>query len=144
MSAPASPTIEARLIERPTPLPTGVAAWVKTFRAGWLDVAGVPEDERDEVAAAVERRLAAELQQPDGSWFADYVRLRFIDEKARSELNALSASCPTPTGSEMLRDDRRRVDRRSVRATCPRRRGSTGTIAGPAEPCVASWRSSGS
>src|SRR5215210_4005067 len=31
--------IQAHLIPRPTPLPSGVAAWVKTFRAGWLDVA---------------------------------------------------------------------------------------------------------
>jgi SAM-dependent methyltransferase len=69
--------IQARLIPRPTPLPAGVAAWVKTFRAGWLEVAGVPEAELDEVAAAVEARLRPKLQQPDGSWVADYVRLRF-------------------------------------------------------------------
>jgi hypothetical protein len=58
-----------------------VAAWVKTFRAGWLDVAGVPEADRDEVAAAVEARLAPQLKQADGSWVADYVRLRFIMRK---------------------------------------------------------------
>jgi SAM-dependent methyltransferase len=69
--------IETQLIPRPTPLPGGVAAWVKTFRAGWLDVAQVPESERDPVAAAVEARLQPLLQQPDGSWNADYVRLRF-------------------------------------------------------------------
>jgi SAM-dependent methyltransferase len=73
--------IEAQLIPRPTPLKAGVAAWVTTFRAGWLDVAQVPEAEREEVARSVERRLAAELQRPDGSWFADYVRLRFIMRK---------------------------------------------------------------
>jgi len=69
--------IEAQLIARPTPLPSGVAAWVLTFRAGMLDVAGVPEAERPSVAAAVERRLQPLLQQSDGSWSADYVRLRF-------------------------------------------------------------------
>lgn len=69
--------IQAKLIPRPTPLPAGVAAWVKTFRSGLLEVAGVPEAERDEVAAAVEARLRPQLQQPDGSWVADYVRLRF-------------------------------------------------------------------
>ena len=69
--------IEAQLIPRPTPLPTGVAGWVLTFRAGMLDVAGVPEGERPSVAIAVERRLQPLLQQPDGSWSADYVRLRF-------------------------------------------------------------------
>ncbi|MFL6846373.1 MAG: class I SAM-dependent methyltransferase [Allosphingosinicella sp.] len=73
--------IQAQLIPRPTPLATGVAAWVKTFRAGWLDVAGVPQAERDAVAAAVEARLQPRLQQPDGSWVADYVRLRFTMRK---------------------------------------------------------------
>ena len=73
--------IQARLIPRPTPLPAGVAAWVKTFRAGMLDVAGVAEADRDEVAAAVEARLQPQLQQPDGSWVADYVRLRFTMRK---------------------------------------------------------------
>jgi hypothetical protein len=29
------------------------------------------------VAAAVEARLEGALRQPDGSWIADYVRLRF-------------------------------------------------------------------
>ncbi len=73
--------IDARIIPRETDLPTGVAGWVKTFRAGWLDVSRVPEDERGEVAAAVERRLAPELRRPDGSWFADYIRLRFTMRK---------------------------------------------------------------
>jgi SAM-dependent methyltransferase len=73
--------IQAQLIPRPTPLPAGVAGWVKTFRAGWLDVAMVPEWERDDVAAAVERRVQPFLQQPDGSWLADYVRLRFTMRK---------------------------------------------------------------
>jgi len=72
--------IEARLIPRPTPLPSGVAGWVKTFRAGWLDVAGVPPEARDEVAAAVEARLKPVLLKPDG-WVADYVRLRFSMRK---------------------------------------------------------------
>jgi trans-aconitate methyltransferase len=65
--------IDARLIERPTPLEHGVAAWVTTFRRGWLDRAGVPEEERSEIAAAVAERV--------GSNVADYVRLRFIMRK---------------------------------------------------------------
>jgi len=69
--------IEATLIDRPTPLPTGISGWVKTFRAGWLDVAGVPKELHDEIAQAVERRLARELRNEDGSFFADYIRLRF-------------------------------------------------------------------
>jgi SAM-dependent methyltransferase len=69
--------IEAQLIPRPTPLPAGVTAWVTTFRAGMLDVAGVPQSVRPSLAAAVEQRLGTRLRQPDGSWIADYVRLRF-------------------------------------------------------------------
>jgi SAM-dependent methyltransferase len=65
--------IDARLIERPTPLDHGVAAWVTTFRKGWLDRAGVPEDERADIAAAVASAV--------GTNVADYVRLRFIMRK---------------------------------------------------------------
>lgn len=65
--------IDARLIERPTPIKHGVAAWVTTFRKGWLDRADVPEDERAEIGAAVAERV--------GSNIADYVRLRFIMRK---------------------------------------------------------------
>ena len=65
--------VDARLIERPTPLEHGVAAWVTTFRKGWLDRAGVPDEERPEIAAAVADRV--------GTNVADYVRLRFIMRK---------------------------------------------------------------
>jgi trans-aconitate methyltransferase len=65
--------IDARLIERPTPVDHGIAAWVTTFRRGWLDRAGVPDDERAEIGAAVADRI--------GSGVADYVRLRFIMRK---------------------------------------------------------------
>ena len=65
--------VDARLIERPTDLEHGVAAWVTTFRRGWLDRAGVPEDERAEIGAAVADRF--------GSSVADYVRLRFTMRK---------------------------------------------------------------
>ena len=65
--------IDARLIERPTVLDHGVAAWVTTFRAGWLDRAGVPQDERAAVANAVAGRVRTNT--------ADYVRLRFIMRK---------------------------------------------------------------
>ena len=65
--------IDARLIERPTPIEHGVAQWVTTFRRGWLDRAQVPEPERAEIGAAVADRV--------GSNIADYVRLRFIMRK---------------------------------------------------------------
>jgi SAM-dependent methyltransferase len=65
--------IDARLIDRPTELEHGIAAWVTTFRKGWLDRAGVPEEERAEIGAAVADRV--------GTNVADYVRLRFIMRK---------------------------------------------------------------
>jgi SAM-dependent methyltransferase len=65
--------IDARLIERPTPLDHGVDQWVTTFRRGWLDQAGVPESERGEIGGAVADRF--------GSNVADYVRLRFTMRK---------------------------------------------------------------
>jgi SAM-dependent methyltransferase len=65
--------IDARLIDRPTPIEHGVAAWVTTFRKGWLDRAQVPEEERVEIGAAVADRV--------GTNIADYVRLRFILRK---------------------------------------------------------------
>jgi SAM-dependent methyltransferase len=65
--------IDARLIERPTKVEHGIAAWVTTFRKGWLDRAEVPEEVRGEIAAAVADR--------HGSNIADYVRLRFIMRK---------------------------------------------------------------
>jgi trans-aconitate methyltransferase len=73
--------IDAWLIPRPTPLPGGVADWLHTFRTGFLDSAGVPDDEQTDLAAAVEHRLEAAFRQPDGSWVADYVRLRFSMRK---------------------------------------------------------------
>jgi len=65
--------IDARLLDRPTELEHGVAAWVTTFRAGWLDRAGVPHEDRQSIADAVAARV--------GGNTADYVRLRFIMRK---------------------------------------------------------------
>jgi trans-aconitate methyltransferase len=70
-----SDDMSVQLIARPTALEHGVAAWVTTFRAGWLDRAGVPHDERRSVGEAVARRVGSDL--------ADYVRLRFIMRKPR-------------------------------------------------------------
>lgn len=65
--------IDAELIERPTPLEHGITAWVTTFRKGWLDRAGVPEEQRAAIGDAVAREV--------GGSVADYVRLRFIMRK---------------------------------------------------------------
>ncbi|MGZ8313130.1 MAG: class I SAM-dependent methyltransferase [Allosphingosinicella sp.] len=73
--------VRAQLIERPTDLPAGISGWVRTFRSGLMDLAMVPEGARDEIAEVVERRLASELGKTDGTFFADYVRLRFAMRK---------------------------------------------------------------
>jgi SAM-dependent methyltransferase len=73
--------IEARIIPRPTPLPTGIRGWLQTFRAGFLDEAGVPEEARDRVVDAVEALLAPALRDQAGNWCADYVRLRWQARK---------------------------------------------------------------
>ncbi len=65
--------VEAELIERPTRLEHGVEGWVGVFRAGWLDAAAVPPDERADIAKAVAER--------HGSDIADYIRLRFTMRK---------------------------------------------------------------
>ncbi len=65
--------IDARLIERPTPIEHGLSEWVTTFRKGWLDRAEVPDPERAEIGAAVADRIGTDI--------ADYVRLRFIMRK---------------------------------------------------------------
>jgi len=65
--------VDARLIERPTPLEHGIRSWVMTFRAGWLDRARVPASERESIADAVAERVGGNV--------ADYVRLRFIMRK---------------------------------------------------------------
>ena len=65
--------VEAELIQRPTRLEHGVEGWVSVFRAGWLDAAAVPPEQRAEIAKAVADR--------HGSDIADYVRLRFIMRK---------------------------------------------------------------
>ena len=67
--------MDVKLIDRPTELTHGVAAWVTTFRAGWLDRAGVPHDQRAEIADAVAARV--------GTTTADYVRLRFMMRKPK-------------------------------------------------------------
>ena len=65
------------IIPRPTPLPTGMAAWLHTFRGGFIDSAGVPPDQRDRVIDDVCALLRPVLADAEGHWIADYVRIRF-------------------------------------------------------------------
>lgn len=74
-------SIEAQLIDRPTPLPGGSRDWFRTFRAGFLDTVGVPEAERDDLADRAAAIAETTLRRPDGTVVADYVRLRFTMRK---------------------------------------------------------------
>jgi trans-aconitate methyltransferase len=73
--------VEAQIIPRPTPLATGIRGWLKTFRAGFLDEAGVPESARAQVVDEVEALLLPVLCDAAGNWSADYVRLRWQAKK---------------------------------------------------------------
>jgi hypothetical protein len=67
------------LFQRPTPLPTRLADWFDTFGEAYL--AAVPPAERAAVKAEAEALAAPALRRPDGTWVADYVRLRFAAVK---------------------------------------------------------------
>jgi trans-aconitate methyltransferase len=74
--------IAAQLIPRPTPLPTGVAGWIATFRSGLMDTAGIPADEQAAIGAAAAARLEPDLpRDAEGRVLADYIRLRFTMRK---------------------------------------------------------------
>lgn len=65
------------LIPRPTPLgQNGMEGWLKMFRRGVLET--LPEDLRETVLAETCALVAPALQDEDGRWTADYVRLRFV------------------------------------------------------------------
>ena len=66
--------MEISLFERPTPLPTDLRGWMATFAQPFM--AAVAAEGRTALVDEVVEDLAAELRRPDGSWWADYVRLR--------------------------------------------------------------------
>ena len=78
--------IDAKIIPRQTPLPTGIRGWLKTFRAGFLDEAGVPEAARETVITEIEALLRPALCDTMGNWTADYVRLRWQMRKPEKGL----------------------------------------------------------
>jgi trans-aconitate methyltransferase len=61
------------LFPRPTPLATGMIAWLKVFRRPFFAQFGAEEDQ---VLSEVEALLAPSLRDAKGNWTADYVRLR--------------------------------------------------------------------
>lgn len=71
----------ADLIPRPTPVPSGLGAWLHTFRGGFIDSMGVPEAERAQVIEDTRSLLRPILADEAGNWIADYVRMRFAARK---------------------------------------------------------------
>ncbi len=64
-----------KLIPRPTPLPTDILGWLTVFANSFTKL--LPEQEQEAFLKQVMDLTAPKLQQADGSWSVDYVRLRF-------------------------------------------------------------------
>jgi SAM-dependent methyltransferase len=62
------------IIPRPTPLPGDVAGFLETFGGSFTSV--LPPKERDPYLADVRERIRPQLCGVDGTWTADYTRLR--------------------------------------------------------------------
>ncbi len=63
------------LIPRPTKLPGDILGWLELFAQPFTK--SLHESARAGFVAEVRSDLETALRQPDGSWLADYVRLRF-------------------------------------------------------------------
>lgn len=66
---------QIELIPRPTPLPTGIRGWLKTFERATLD--RIPPNDRESFITDVEDLLRDEICDREGNWTAHYIRLRF-------------------------------------------------------------------
>jgi SAM-dependent methyltransferase len=66
---------EITLTPRPTPLPSGMAEWLQTFRGSVLDLLATAE--RPVAMEQIVALLKPVLCDREGNWTADYVRLRF-------------------------------------------------------------------
>lgn len=63
------------LLPRPTKLPGDILSWMEVFAQPFSK--SVPEIHREEFLTEVRDGLQTSLRNADGSWIADYVRLRF-------------------------------------------------------------------
>jgi trans-aconitate methyltransferase len=85
--------LRAELFDRPTPMDAGeqgIREWIAMFGADFA--AHVPPDQHDAFVQSVERRLRPSLYR-DGTWYADYRRLRIV---------AIKATTPSPLAGESL------------------------------------------
>jgi ubiquinone/menaquinone biosynthesis C-methylase UbiE len=67
------------LTPRPTPLPSGMADWLQTFRSSVFEQ--LPASERPDAIEQIVRLLKPVLCDGEGNWTADYMRLRFVARK---------------------------------------------------------------
>jgi SAM-dependent methyltransferase len=67
------------LIPRPTPLPGDLSGWLETFAESFTSA--LPVDARSPFIREVCERLQSDLRDANGTWVADYVRLRFAAVK---------------------------------------------------------------
>ena len=63
------------IIPRPTKLPGDILAWLEVFAQPFTNA--LAESDRADFLHELRRILQPSLRKLDGSWFADYVRLRF-------------------------------------------------------------------
>jgi trans-aconitate methyltransferase len=68
------------LIPRPTPLPGDIIGWLETFALNFSQ--GFSDEARSDYLQEVRMVLEPQLRGVDGTWVADYVRLRFAATKA--------------------------------------------------------------
>lgn len=61
---------------RPTRLPSGMVAWLETFRRSVLEL--LPQEKRAGAVEQIVTLLKPVLCDREGHWTADYVRLRFL------------------------------------------------------------------
>lgn len=71
---------DIKLFPRPTPLPSGMAEWLHTFRRSVFEQ--LPEDDRAAAIDETVKLLRPALCDSEGNWTADYVRLRFVATKS--------------------------------------------------------------
>ncbi|HEY7163337.1 MAG TPA: methyltransferase domain-containing protein [Candidatus Binatia bacterium] len=69
------------LIPRPTKLPGDIIGWLEVFAQPFTRA--VSEGKRAGFLDQIRTAVAPALRNPDGTWFADYVRLRFLARKHR-------------------------------------------------------------
>jgi len=69
------------LIPRPTKLPGDILGWLAVFAQPFTTA--VAPSERDAFLSGVREALRNSLENPEGAWMADYVRLRFKALKSR-------------------------------------------------------------